>query len=41
MLREEGGGGVEDGSSVTCIVTSDVRYSDVANICGASTNLLQ
>ena len=26
MLREEGGGGVEEGGGVTCVETSGVRY---------------
>ena len=40
MLREEGGGGVEEGSRVTCVEIG-VWYLVVYSICGVYTNLSQ
>ena len=40
MLKEEGGGGVEEGSRVTCVESNGVRYW-CYSIDGVCTNLLQ
>ena len=38
MLREEGGGGVEEGSRATCVETNGVRYCTY--VCDSQTDVL-
>ena len=41
MFREEGSGGVEEGSRVTCVENSDMYLMDCFHHFGISTNLPQ
>ena len=39
MLKEEGGGGVEEESGVVCVKNKGVRYHNVSRCNGVYTNL--